>query len=130
MAYNTPLTSTTKYGVVKVGSGISVTNGVISVQPNTQVNTVVVTDADSPYAVTADDYYIGCTGAGAGITIDLPAATDGRMLVIKSEAGQTSNVTIVPDGTDTIENGASYTIVAATDGSTTLVFRDTNWNVV
>lgn len=30
MSYTVPMASTTKYGVVKVGSGISVTNGVIS----------------------------------------------------------------------------------------------------
>lgn len=30
MSYNTPNASTTEYGVVKVGSGLSVTNGVIS----------------------------------------------------------------------------------------------------
>lgn len=130
MAYNSPLASTTTYGVVKVGSGINVTAGVISVVPNGQVNTTVVTDAGSPYAVTADDYYIGVTGAGAGVTINLPVGTDGRVLMIKSEAGQTSNITITPNGLDTIENTNSYTILAATDGSITVVFRGTNWNVV
>lgn len=130
MAYNSPVSSTTQYGVVKVGSGINVVSGVISVVPNGQVNTAVVTDADSPYAVTSTDYYIGCDGAGAGITVDLPVGTDGRVLVIKSEAGQTSDVTIVPNGLESIENTTSYTLLALTDGSVTLVFRNTNWNVV
>lgn len=130
MAYNSPLASTTSYGVVKVGSGINVTNGVISVTPNGQVNTVRVTDADSPYAVTSDDYYIGVAGQGAGVTINLPVGTDGRVLVIKSEAGQPSNITINPNGANTIENTTSYSVLAATDGSITVVFRGTNWNVV
>lgn len=130
MAYNSPVSSTTAYGVVKIGTGIDVTNGVISVVPNGQVNTTVVTDILSPYSVTSTDYYIGCAGAGAGITIDLPAGTDGRVLIIKSEAGQTSDVVIVPNGLESIENTTSYTILAATDGSVTLVFRNTNWNVV
>lgn len=130
MAYNSPPASTADYGVVKIGTGINVTSGVISVTPNGQVNTVRVTDADSPYLVTADDYYIGCAGQGAGITIDLPPGIDGRVLVIKSEAGQPSDVVIVPNGLQSIENVGSYTILSATDGSVTLVFRNTNWNVV
>lgn len=130
MAYNTPLSSTTTYGVVKVGTGINVTNGVISVIPNGQVNTVRVTDADSPYAVLTTDYYIGCAGQGGGITINLPIGVDGRVLTIKSEAGQPSDITVTPNGAETIENTASYTLLAATDGAINVIFRGTNWNVV
>jgi len=130
MAYSTPLASTTRYGVVKVGTGIDVTDGVISVTPNGIINVTSVTDAQSPYQVTSDDYYIGATGQGAGITINLPVGTNGRVLIIKSEAGQPSDVTVAPNGAQTIENVASYTILASTDGSITLVFRNTNWNVV
>jgi len=130
MAYNSPVASTTRYGVVEIGAGINVTNGVISVPPNGQVNTVEVTDADSPYAVVATDYYIGVNGAGAGVTISLPVGVDGREVVIKSEAGQTSDITVNPSGAETVENAASYSILAATDGSVTLIFRDTNWNAV
>jgi hypothetical protein len=130
MAYNSPVASTTKYGVVEIGTGINVTNGVISVPPNGQVNTTVVEDADSPYTVTSTDYYVGVNGAGAGVIINLPVGVDGRELVIKSEAGQTSNITINPNGVQTVENAASYSILAATDGSVTLIFRDTNWNAV
>ena len=130
MAYNSPPASTTSYGVVRIGTGINVTAGVISVIPNSQVNTVLVDDAASPYTPTATDYYIGVDGAGAGVTIALPAGTTGRLLVIKSEAGQTSDITITPNGAETVENLATYPILAATDGSVTLVFRGTNWNVV
>lgn len=130
MAYNSPPASTTSYGVVRIGTGINVTAGVISVIPNSQVNTVLVDDAASPYTPTATDYYIGVNGAGAGVTITLPAGTTGRLLVIKSEAGQLSDITITPNGAETVENLATYTILAATDGSVTLVFRGTNWNVV
>lgn len=130
MAYNSPPASTTSYGVVKVGSGINVTNGVISVIPNGQVNTVLVTNTDSPYLVTATDYYVGVSGVTSGIAINLPAGIDGRVLMIKSEAGQTSDITITPNGLDTVENTSSYTILSATDGGVTLVFRGTNWNAV
>lgn len=134
MAYNSPPASTTSYGVVKVGTNINVTNGVISVVGNDTVNTYTITDAASPYTLDSagatPNYYLGVQGAGGGITINLTAGTNGRTVVIKSEAGQTSDITINPNGAETIENAASYTILAATDGSVTLVFNGTNWNAV
>ena len=134
MAFNSPLASTTGYGVVKVGSGVNVTNGVISVVGNGTVNTHLVTNANSPYTLDSGgatpNYYLGVVGTGAAITINLTAGTEGRVVVVKSEAGQTSDITIVPNGAETIENGATYPILAATDGSVTLVFSGTNWNVV
>lgn len=134
MAYNSPPASTTSYGVVKVGTNINVTNGVISVVGNDTVNTYTITDAASPYTLDSagatPNYYLGVQGAGGGVTINLTAGTNGRTVVIKSEAGQTSDITINPNGAETIENAASYTILAATDGSVTLVFNGTNWNAV
>ena len=134
MAFNSPLASTTGYGVVKVGSGVDVTNGVISVVGNNIVNTHAINDAASPYTLdsagTTPNYYLGVVGAGAGVTINLTAGIEGRIVVIKSEAGQTSDITITPNGAETIENGASWTIRANTDGSVTLLFSGTNWNIV
>ena len=134
MAFNSPLSSTTSYGVVKVGSGIDVTNGIISVIGNGIVNTKLVNNAASPYTLDSagptPNYYLGVVGTGAAITINLTAGIEGRVVVIKSEAGQTSNITVVPNGAETIENSANYPILAATDGSITLVFSGTNWNAV
>lgn len=134
MAFNSPLSSTTSYGVVKVGSGVNVTNGIISVVGNDTVNTKLVNNAASPYTLdssgTTPNYYLGVVGTGAAITINLTAGTEGRVVVIKSEAGQTSDITINPNGAETIENAASYQILAATDGAVTLLFSGTNWNAV
>jgi hypothetical protein len=134
MAYNSPLATSTTYGVVEIGTGINVTNGVISVSPNGQVNTISVVDADSPYTIDSagalPNYYLGVNGVGGGVTIILPAGINGREIVVKSEAGQTSDITINPNGAETIENATSYTILATTDGAVTLVFRGTNWNAV
>lgn len=134
MAFNSPLASTTGYGVVKVGANISVTNGIISVVGNETVNTYLVDNAASPYTLdsagTTPNYYLGVVGTGAAIAINLTAGVDGRVVVIKSEAGQTSDITVTPNGAETIENAANYTILAATDGAITLVFRGTNWNVI
>lgn len=134
MAFNSPLSSTTNYGVVKVGSGVNVTNGVISVVGNDIVNTHAINDAASPYTLDSagatPNYYLGVIGAGGGVQIDLTAGTEGRVVIVKSEAGQTSDIVIVPNGAETIENTIGITIFAATDGSVTLVFSGTNWNVV
>jgi hypothetical protein len=134
MAFNSPLASPTGYGVVKVGSGISVTDGILSVVPNGQVNTHLVNNAASPYTLDSADatpnYYLGVVGTGAAISILLTAGVDGREIVIKSEATNTSDITITPNGAETIENAANYVILAATAGSITLIFRGTNWNVV
>ena len=134
MAFNSPLSSTTNYGVVKVGSGVNVTNGVISVVGNGTVNTKLVNNAASPYTLDSagatPNYYLGVVGTGAAISILLTAGTEGRVVVIKSEAGQTSDFTITPNGAETVENAASYTVLAATDGAVTLIFSGTNWNVV
>ena len=134
MAFNSPLASTANYGVVKVGSGVNVTDGVISVIGNGIVNTYVVDNAASPYTLDSagatPNYYLGVVGTGAAIVINLTAGIEGRVVVIKSEAGQTSDITINPNGAETIENGASWIIKANTDGSVTLIFSGANWNVV
>ena len=134
MAYNSPLASPSNYGVVEIGSGISVTNGVISVTGNGTVNTTLVNNAASPYtldsAAVTPNYYLGVVGTGAAIVINLTVGTEGRVVVIKSEAGQTSDITINANVADTIENAASYPILAASEGSVTLIYSGTNWNVV
>jgi hypothetical protein len=134
MAFNSPLSSTTNYGVVKIGSGVNVANGVISVVGNDIVNTHAINDAASPYTLDSagatPNYYLGVIGAGGGVQINLTAGIEGRVVVIKSEANQTSDIVIVPNGAETIENTIGITIFAATDGAVTLVFSGTNWNVV
>ena len=91
--------------------------------------TVLIDETDSPYAALATDYYIGVDGTAA-VTIDLPAGSDGESYVIKSEVGSASDITINPNGAETIENAASFSILAVTDGSVTLLFRGTNWNAI
>ncbi len=180
MAYNTPVASKTKYGVVEVGTNIDVAAGVIDLPqsvattadvifnsvtsttavtdsgnrvittltagtnititgtaPSLTINasstpsysTVLVSEGDSPYTVLTSDYYIGVSATNP-VSIDLPAGTDGDTYIIKSEAGNAGDVTINPNGGDTIEGAASFTILAATDGSVTVIFRGTNWNIV
>lgn len=133
MSYQSPISSTTNYGVVKIGTGIDVTDGIISVTPNGFVNTVLVEDADSPYSVSTTDYYIGVLGTVPTITVDLPTGIDGRILVIKQEEGNLSAVQITPQSGEFVDGaGAGYLIpfLPANLASITLIFRMDNWNIV
>lgn len=95
------------------------------------VATTVITSAVSPYTALATDYYIGVLDILATpVVINLPAGIAGETYVIKSEAGNTGNITIVPNLLETVEGGANFPILAVTNGSATLVFRGTNWNAV
>lgn len=132
MAYQSPLASGLNYGVVKIGAGIDVTNGVISVSEGV-INTVLVEDADSPYSIVSTDYYIGVIGTLSTITINLPVGVDGREIVIKSEFGNVSNIQVTPQAGEFVDGaGAGYlvSVVPGLNPSITLVFRDTTWNVV
>ena len=83
MSYQTPLTSKTSYGVVKVGDGIDVTNGVISVSPYS-VPTYVVLGASPTYTLTTSDYYVGVIATGVA-TLTLPLTPpDGTQFIISA----------------------------------------------
>jgi len=115
------------------GTNITITgtapNLTINASNTPAVATKLISQVDSPYTALATDYYIGVV-ANAAVTINLPVGIAGDTYVIKSEVGNTGDITINPNGTETIENVASYSILAVTDGSVTLIFRGTNWNVV
>ena len=64
----------------------------------------------TPYTVNPElDEVLLINFAGA-VTINLPAGTPGKELIIRdeSDAAYTNNITIVPNGSDTIEEGGSY----------------------
>lgn len=117
------------------GTNITITGAAPSLTINASstpsVATTLITSVQSPYTALASDYYIGVLDlVAAPVTINLPAGIAGETYVIKSEVGNTGNVTIVPNLLETIEGGANFPILAATNGSVTLVFRGTNWNAV
>ena len=133
MSYNSPISSTSNYGVVKVGTGINVTAGVISVVPNGILNTVLVTNTESPYSVLSTDNYIGVIGTGVLVTINLPIGVDGRELVIKSEFSNTSDVQITPSVGEFLEGAGGGILLPYFTSyypSVTLVFRAGQWNIV
>lgn len=130
MSYKIPLASTTDFGLVQAGTGITITDGVISVTNGTVGNPIyntTVTLVD--YAATNDDYYIGVNSAVA-VTITLPTGTDGKMFIIKDELGPGSgNITIQGTGGETIDGSATF-VNSVTYGSVSVIFRGTEWHVI
>ena len=85
----------------------------------------------SPVTVASTDCVIKIklTIAGAS-TVNLPAGVTGQYLVIVDETGDasTNNITIVPNGAETI-NGAASLVISADRGSYVLQFSNSNWSI-
>ncbi len=115
---NFPLASKTQYGIVKIGDGIDVGNGVISVTTGEGWETVVTstnyTIAHNPTAVIAK----------AAVEITLPD-TDlvGYRAVIKNSTAD-QEVTIIGNIDDNIDP------TLAAREAVTLIFDGTYWNIV
>ena len=117
------------------GTNVTITGAAPSLTINASatpaISTTLISSAQSPYTALASDYYIGVLDILlTPVVINLPAGVDGDTYVIKSEVGNTGNITINPNLIETIEGAASFQILAVTNGSVTLVFRGTNWNAV
>jgi hypothetical protein len=87
----------------------------------------------SSYTLTATNYYVGVNYAGA-TALALPAGsglTTNRVFIIKDESGaaNTNNITITPNGTNTIDGQASVTI-AINYGSLSLLWQGSRWSIV
>ena len=93
-----------------------------------------ITVADSPYTVTEDDIYIDADASGGSITVNLPAGIEGRIYNVKNSSGSGSNtVTVVPDGTETVDGAASAILQPTpTRESITIVYKEsaTDWRIV
>jgi hypothetical protein len=67
---------------------------------------VAIDDTDSPYALDVPTRVLYCDPTAAAITVNLPAATDGRIFHVWSLSAA-NFVTIVADGLDTFNGGLS-----------------------
>lgn len=72
---------------------------------------VVTTDVStSPYTTTDADAYIMVDTSGGAVTLNLQAGIVGRHFNIKNTS--TNNVTITPNGAETIEGAGTYVLGA------------------
>jgi hypothetical protein len=99
-------------------AGVFGTNGAQTVKVRS------VPSAGATTVLGAADYFICVTGALTQ-TLTLPAATDGRVLVIKNRS--TGLVTVNRAGADTIDGGT--TIAVASGASITLIANATDWTL-
>lgn len=88
------------------------------------------TDATTTPALAATDEVLICTAAGAR-TVGTPAAATsrGQIFVIKDGAGTgaAANITVDPNGAETIDGGATKAVVAANWGTARIISDGTNW---
>lgn len=105
MSYKTPLASTTKFGIVKVGAGISVTDGVISgstgllnygffTSTATQTNPVANAINLITYNATGPANGISVVGGNALTVVNAGTYTKMFTLEVSKTAGGTSAVSI------------------------------------
>lgn len=104
------------------------------VRPNPQLQNVSLVDAaDSPYAISDLDVFVGVDSSAGPVVIDLPPAptSTGRVIEIYDVSGtaSTNNITVSPFGPDLISGAASQTI-STSYGGITIVSDGTNWEIV
>lgn len=112
-------------------NALSVGNGfVTSFLDHTFTKNIWLNSASAATAITAVNT-ITTLNQSAPVTVTLPAGTNGLMKVIKDASGNAiaNNITIVPTGSDKIDNQNSF-IINANNGGVAVVFRDGNWNIV
>jgi hypothetical protein len=73
---------------------------------------MIVTNAESPYTVGAQDVFLAVeAGAGSPTVIILPpAGGTGRVVIVKKTDANAQNITIQPFAGDTIDGGGTYSI--------------------
>lgn len=97
----------------------------LSIIPSVHAQTGTVT-------VSSSAYYVGVDSSGGAVTVNLPAAVQGKKIVVKDEGGQCSqalkSISIVP-ASGTIDGAANYSMIVNYE-ALTLVSNGTNWFII
>ena len=82
------------------------------------------------YIFVASDYYVGVV-SNTAITITLPPGEEGRICVVKDQSSNCSNynLTINPQGTDTIDNQNSV-ILALNNAAVDMIYTNGGWRII
>ena len=104
MSYSAPLTSTTEYGVVKVGTGLSVTNGVVNASTGllnygfftdgTQTNPVANAINIATFTSTGPANGISIVGGTALTVVNAGTYTKLFTLIVNKTSGGTSSMSV------------------------------------
>jgi hypothetical protein len=119
--------TTTRLGVVQVGSGLSITpSGVLSAKGGDDdcCKKVKVKLTSINYTISDDDYYIGATNNN--ITLTLPKGELGRVYYVKNRAS--GNIKVQGTGGETIDGSSFQTL--GTNAGFIVVFDGTRWNII
>lgn len=136
---STPVTfNTVTYNVPAVGEtgwGSQVSSLLIALATYAQTNNIqkmarrIATTSTVTVSATTDAL-VGINHAGA-VAVSLPAGVAGQLFYIKdvSGAASTNNITITPNGAETI-NGASTYVINTDRAGIGIVFNGSNWDIV
>lgn len=119
------------------GTNITVTNAAGSItiaasQTPLINNYTAIAFADSPYTVTATDYYISVDTVGGAITIRFPnAPTTSRTFVVKDRTGHATanNITLTTVGGAVLLDGATSQLINNNYAANSLLFNATSYEI-
>ncbi len=116
-------------GTIKLNDDVFM-DGVLKTLSGKIINRTSVTT--SPYNILESDHHLSVTTSSIAITLNLPIIVDGTIYHIKDQDEQSSarNITVNPNGSNTIENASSLTI-KVNGASITMVGNSTtnNWEI-
>lgn len=122
--YPVPETGETSWG--EDVSALLIALGTFAATATTQRATIR-TATTSPITVSSTDYCVVCKLAAPGaVAVTLPAGSTGQLYVILDGTGDaaTNNITITPNGSETINGAANY-VIRTNNGSVILQFNTT-----
>lgn len=127
---NAEIATTSSLGVVKVGSGLSVSpsgllTAVSSGNCDCKLSVVLV---DSNYTATLNDCYIGCTAKN--ITITLPKGEVSKLFVVKNQTDGDGGGSVKVQGSNGEKFDSSSSKTLGTGSSLIAVFDGTRWNLI